>query len=309
MRIFIGILLWGLLIFPGFSQIDFDPTVKNWMKYYGDPNAVIYKELALALKSKGTAQKLYAEYEVFGKNWGKLSKVPALNYVFIKNNGITDIPAGIGYLSSLEIFVSHQNRIDYIDSAIVGCSKLKILEIRGAALDSIPREFRNMRYLEVLRIMENEKDTLYFSDSLIAIPNLKAFQCYKTPMFRFPAFLANSPKVEFIMIQNGMLKAFPDSLMKMQALKTLDLERNEITEIPKTILQCKNIEYLNLRNNKLSHIPDWIARMPNLQYLDIRGNNISVEELDLIITLLKYKAVVISDYLELKNKYDNENAK
>lgn len=284
---------WG---FPGRSQANFDPSQPGWMENYGTPMALIYGDLKTALKSKAPVYKLHSKNDTWdAKSYAKLNKLSDLELAHLVNNGLTELSAQWGDLSHLQILVSQNNLIQYIDTLFCNASRLQMLELRGANLDSIPRQFEQMRYLTFLRIFENGADTLKFSDSLDFIPNLEVFDLFRAPVYTFPHFLWKCSYLQYIRIESGKLSEIPDSLSLVTNLRSLDLERNSISTIPKSLLQCKNLEILNLRNNKITHVPDWIARLPNLRYLDLRGNNIPKEEKDLIKTLFSYQADVLFD--------------
>lgn len=287
---------------PAFAQMDFNPLDESWLMYTGDPDAKIHTTFKSALKEKASAKKLKSFNEPLAKYISQFAKIPNLQALYLKNNGLISIPPAIGQMQYLRIAVVHGNPLTSIDTNIMGCKRLSILEIRGASLDSVPRQMEQLKSLQLFRIIENTSDTLLFSDSLKTIPYLRGFQLIKTPIHKFPAFVLNIPYLENLILSGTKLEHIPDSISKLQELKMLSLENNGLYELPRQIVACNNLEYLSLRNNKFTHLPEFILRLPNLKVLDLRGNDIPIDELDIAITYLKYKCEVLSDFEELLRK-------
>lgn len=282
-----------------FTQIDFNPLDESWLMYTGDPDAQIHTTFKSALKEKASAKKLKSFNEPLAKYMAQFAKIPNLQALYLKNNGLTSLPPAIGLMQYLRIAVIHGNPLTSIDTNIMGCKRLSVLEIRGASLDSVPRQMEDLKSLQLFRIIENKTDTLLFSDSLTTIPYLKGLQLVKTSIYTFPLFVLNIPYLENLILSGTKLSHIPDSIDKMKELKMLSLENNALYELPRQIVNCDKLEYLNLRNNKFTHLPEFILRIPNLKVLDLRGNNIPIDELDIAITYLKYKCEVLSDFEEL----------
>lgn len=82
------------------------------------------------------------------------------------------------------------------------------------------------------------------------------------------------------------LKALPDNIGDMTALKSLDIENCGIEELPDSICDLEKLETLNLSGCPLSRLPDNIGNLKNLKRLDISDTNIkelpeSIRELKL----------------------------
>merc|ERR1711879_1031042 len=76
------------------------------------------------------------------------------------------------------------------------------------------------------------------------------------------------------------LLTFPDSIVKLTALKYLYLSNNQIVEIPVEIGKLTALEDLYLSNNQIVKIPVEIGKLTALKSFDLSENNISCVPMD-----------------------------
>jgi internalin A len=71
------------------------------------------------------------------------------------------------------------------------------------------------------------------------------------------------------------LTEFPDAVLQLTNLKTLNLSHNQITCIPGAIGQLSNLTLVNLSSNQITQIPDAIGKLSNLTWLLVSSNQIT----------------------------------
>lgn len=283
-----------------FAQVKFDSEDPYWLNNNGLAQVTIFESYKDALKKFKEAYKLSAINEAIGKNAPKLSKLINLQLMNLENNQITSIPAEWAALSNMYIMVSKKNPIQYIAPEFVANTNLLYMELRDTKLDSLPREIQLMGRLELLRMMNNETDTLRISDSIKRIVNLKEIFIADANLYHFPSFICRSRKIESVSLINCKIDSIPIEVQWMENLKVLILEGNNIKEVPSWMKNCKKLEVLVLKNNKIDNFSEWLAVMPNLQFLDISENMLTLPDLDILRVIFKTKkAVVYSDYEKL----------
>ncbi|PSB02484.1 COR domain-containing protein [Merismopedia glauca] len=73
----------------------------------------------------------------------------------------------------------------------------------------------------------------------------------------------------------NQLTEFPDVILQLTNLKTLNLNFNQIRAIPKAIAELSKLTSLNLWSNQIRAIPEAIAKLSKLTWLDLSINQIT----------------------------------
>lgn len=102
--------------------------------------------------------------------------------------------------------------------------------------------------------------------------------------------------VYHIDLSSQKLKSFPEEILSLNNLKTLNLSKNKIKEIP-ALATLKRLEEINLSKNKLSHFPEGIIGCKNLRLIDIGGNDITDISEDI------KKLVELTDFIAWGNAF------
>jgi Leucine-rich repeat (LRR) protein len=123
------------------------------------------------------------KYEDFGfklpKTKEELEKLKKISYFGWKRKPIEEIPAEIGYLTSLETLDLPLNEISEIPAEIGNLSNLKVLDLSYNYISEIPEELGNLSNLEKLdlssnpEMIENGNPITSLPDSLNRLENLK----------------------------------------------------------------------------------------------------------------------------------------
>ncbi len=77
-----------------------------------------------------------------------------------------------------------------------------------------------------------------------------------------------------INIKNFNLNEFPENLLKIESLISLELEGNSIETIPSDIKLLHRLQFLDLSKNKINFIPNEIVTLENLEKLSLQENEL-----------------------------------
>ena len=75
--------------------------------------------------------------------------------------------------------------------------------------------------------------------------------------------------------KKNKLTKFPDPVLQLTNLKTLNLSHNQITCIPEAIGQLSNLTQLTLFGAQITQLPEAIGQLSNLTELDLEYNQIT----------------------------------
>lgn len=81
-------------------------------------------------------------------------------------------------------------------------------------------------------------------------------------------------QLEILILTNGKIGKLPNSISRLQNLKTLHLKFNFINNLPSQIGELRNLRILNLSMNLLENLPYQIIMLKNLSYLDLSSNQL-----------------------------------
>lgn len=188
---------------------------------------------------------------------------------------------------------------------ILQLDNLKVLGLFETCITQIPDNISKLSELEILYI-DSECDFESLPTSIGDFKHLSELSIGSPALKSIPPTIVELKKIERLNI--GKLTHFPISILELESLKTLILQKNLFENIPSEISNLKNLEYLDLsfcnlkslpedlgklkslkilylNNNNFSNLPESILELKNLELLDLRSNYISKE--DNILKLLK----------------------
>lgn len=139
-----------------------------------------------------------------------------------------------------------------------------------------------------------------FPSSIFSLDNLKVleFSCenqsFNDLNIELPEEILRLQKLKTLNLNHNGLKNLPESLYELSSLEYLLLEANGLTKISDNIGNLKNLKTLHLRANNLKNLPDSLWELKNLEEFYIGTNNIKVipKEIENLQSL---------KYLSLKN--------
>ena len=89
-----------------------------------------------------------------------------------------------------------------------------------------------------------------------------------------------------VVADHNRFRNFPEVLFRMPHLRQISMGDNELQGIPLDIDLIADLEVLSLWSNLLAAFPASLGNLEQLQILDLLHNEMTVEEQDVLMTLL-----------------------
>ena len=162
--------------------------------------------------------------------------------------------------------------------------RLRVLDLRGFALDRLPDAVFSMQYLTQLRLEDsNITLTPASAANLSGLEYLEYIDFDDNPLNITPDF-SNMPNLNTLHLRNTELREFPDSLLGLSELEVIDLSENVISTLPSELFEAPAYitNALDLEGNPLS--PDSLNRLReyfNQTGIDMNVSFDDVEPIDL----------------------------
>lgn len=207
----------------------------------------------------------------------KLSKIDALEELYLYGNTFTSLPSEIMELKNLRVVVLPTTMKNSLNEVFEVLSKIKTLQelsLRGFDLTQLPDKICNLKNLKSLNLGDN--------------PNLDFEQAF--------LILGQLEDLEHLNLDYNKFDSFPASIEKLKRLKRLDMEmmyaKFNTAETYQILSKLDNLKYLNISGNFLGSFPKEISELRNLKVLNINGNGISVELTEKLKKLLPNTEIV-----------------
>ncbi|TYI07692.1 hypothetical protein ES332_A10G244200v1 [Gossypium tomentosum] len=159
---------------------------------------------------------------------------------------------------------------------------LEKVSLKHNSISTIPQTMKCLKFpkLTTLLLSWNALKEIpeYFFEHF---PNLKILDLSYTPLESLPSSISSLEKLTILLLRRCVqLRSLP-CLLKLQALKKLDLGFSGIDEIPQGLEMLVNLRYLNLEfTSHRMRIPSGsLSKLCRLQYLTIHSKLRSAEEL------------------------------
>ncbi|MBK9579065.1 MAG: leucine-rich repeat domain-containing protein [Fibrobacteres bacterium] len=146
---------------------------------------------------------------------------------------------------------------------------LRVLDLSGNRLSSLPADFSRFRNLEILFCSQNQFEVL---------PGVLG-ECPKLEMVGFKSNQIHSvshgslpDRLRWLILTDNRLDALPESLGERPRLQKLMLAGNRLRSLPDSLCHSSNLELLRISANGLEALPDWLFSLPRLAWLATSGN-------------------------------------
>jgi Leucine-rich repeat (LRR) protein len=205
------------------------------------------------------------------------SKFKELENLYICDNGLDSLPESIKDLNKLKVLDTSSNSIGSVPKGFFQSLKNIVhLRMSDCKLSSIPDDIFNISNLSYLDISDNDITLLPSSNNVLsscASLNLSGNKINGYPIEFFDSF----PNLFSLYLMDCGLNEIPKSLLSLENLRYLSLEKNPLKNIKDEgnfIKNFTNLQVLNLGNCQLSEFPVEIGELPNLYNLFLYNNNI-----------------------------------
>jgi Leucine-rich repeat (LRR) protein len=197
---------------------------------------------------------------------GKLDKLEVL---ILESSGLSAVPEEIGQLKALKsltlgaypsfIFSNpHQisqwpaGTIDELPISLWQLDKLEVLILNNLCIKAIPEEIGQLKSLKSLTLVGS---------------NIKGCGAFRQAVDELPISLGQLDKLEVLSLERLSLKALPDEIGQLKALKSLKIDSMCIDSLPASLCQLNKLETLTLIDLDLRVLPDKIGQLDALKSL------------------------------------------
>lgn len=134
------------------------------------------------------------------------TKFENLEYLSLKNDHLSKIPDGIGYLK-----------------------KLRVLDLSGNDFKVLPQSFSGLTNLTEIYL--NNENRMNYTKTLNVIkdlPSLRILHLENDNLKKIPRSLMSLQQIESLYLNNNLFNTFPKKLKELKNLKYLDLQNNQL---------------------------------------------------------------------------------
>ena len=235
------------------------------------------------------------------------STMPRLQYLYLKNNNLTQPPQFPWNNSTLEIFRAlrkteysieqdvHVAKNIYVRGLDLSYNKIEdlsshefrgflhIIRVEGNGLKSVgPTCFSNLRGIQTIDLGRNKLTSLpkNLFRGLSSLLNIYVGKNHLS--FLEQNLFEGLENIKRIHLEHNNLASLPDGLFRsLRSLEVVRLDANKITKIEQNpFLKHSGLRQLNLGNNKLSSFPSWIFGLIKIEVIDLSFNELTFQDLE-----------------------------
>jgi internalin A len=219
----------------------------------------------------------WTELDLSGK---QITEIPAaigqlksLQSLRLSHNQITEIPAIIGQLTSLQYLDLDENEIAEIPVVIGQLTSLQYLDLSRNKIAEIPAIIGQLTSLQGLYFSCNE-----ITEIPAVIGQLKSLQglyLSQNKIAEIPAVIGQLTSLQELNLDENEIAEIPAVIGQLKSLQSLYLSYNQIAEIPAVLGQLKSLQGLYLFRTQITEIPTVIGQLKSLQILFLSGTQIT----------------------------------
>ncbi|CAL1532741.1 unnamed protein product [Lymnaea stagnalis] len=177
-----------------------------------------------------------------------------LQILNLGNNALEEFPSLLQHLQSLQKLHLFGNNISLIDgNSLNGFKKLKLLNMNGNKLKTLPPEICKLESIEHLSIDKNQLNELPVE--FCALITLKEFHVAANCLTSLPLEMGYLINLESLYIQQNKIRELPESLGKCYRLRYLDVGANELRIFPTELSSLPLRELYCEENPLLQNLP------------------------------------------------------
>ena len=139
--------------------------------------------------------------------------------------------------------------------------KLTQLDLAGLDLEELPGEIGKCTQLETLLLGEK-----FYEEKRELVRN---------KLTEFPDAVLQLTNLKTLNLSHNQITCIPGAIGQLSHLTLLDLSSNQITQIPDAISKLSNLTWLLVSSNQITSIPDAIGQLSNLTLVNLSSNQIT----------------------------------
>lgn len=205
----------------------------------------------------------------------EFSELENLKELNLRTNKFKEIPPQIFALENLEKLIFCSNRIGNLPDELFDLKKLTFLDVESCGLKEIPSKIEQLIQLETLKFGRNKISKI--PDSLLKMKSLKKVEAVgnkKMDLLSFFRLLKKNGQDKEVDLSKTKLTEFPEDLLFLTELETLNLSNNQLSELPDFLPKFKHLKTIHLGNNQFEKFPEVLAKMPWLKEVHLPNNQL-----------------------------------
>ncbi|XP_071445229.1 leucine-rich repeat protein 1 isoform X2 [Hetaerina americana] len=178
----------------------------------------------------------------------------------------SDYPSIVGFPKTLEELQINRLQLTCLDRQVTRLPLLRILDLTGNRLSSLPKELNLLRNLRELRLAHNS-----FGDCANGVSSTS--QHSSPTEYEKWAWIGGNliTTLTFLDLSYNELKEVPDVICKLKALLNLKLDYNALPLLPSGLGTMFNLRLLSVSNNYLICLPGSLKKI-QLEAIDLSNN-------------------------------------
>ncbi|CAI9780286.1 unnamed protein product [Fraxinus pennsylvanica] len=190
----------------------------------------------------------------------------------------------------------HSNQLKSLPNSIGCLSKLKILNVAGNLLQSLPQTIENCRL-----ILSQIPDTIGFE-----LLSLKKLSVNSNKLVFLPHSTSHLTNLRVLDTRRNCLRSLPEDLENLINLQVLNISQNfkYLTTLPYSIGLLISLVELDVSYNKITALPESIGCLKKLQKLSVEGNPLVSPPMD----IFEQGLLMVKEYLCEKINGSHKNS-
>jgi hypothetical protein len=158
--------------------------------------------------------------------------------------------------------------------ALCRCSKISVLDLRGAGLSKLPGELPQLRSLKQLDVSDNNF-SIFVPSPITWCWSLEYLDISKNQVREISGPIENFHNLQVFDVSNNNLESL-GSFQLPSGLRRFNVSHNQISSLPDDLPLYHQLEQLDISYNWIDKIPDSAFSSPSLVSLSATYNRLSV---------------------------------
>uniref|UniRef100_A0A914UW58 Leucine-rich repeat-containing protein 40 n=1 Tax=Plectus sambesii TaxID=2011161 RepID=A0A914UW58_9BILA len=240
-----------------------------------------------------------------------IGKLDDLRLLKIDNNQLSDLPESLNNCAFLEELDASQNRLECLPKNLFdGCRRIRSLKLNCNKLTGLAPDIGWLQNLTSLDVSDNQLGPS-LAKEIGELTRLEQLYAGSNRIAVIQGLERCSELKELNLACNLIEEVDDDFFRNMTQLMAIDLRENKLKAIPQSVLKLNALERLNLERNDISNVPPTLSLLPHLKTLIMSNNPIKTIRRDILqrgsSELLKYLKTRIAPEDETEQKKSEDN--
>jgi len=222
-----------------------------------------------------------------------LRELTELECLTLSRNELTTLPDWIGDFSKLTLLDLDDNKLTALPESLSGLTSLTCLSVSENVLATLPKCLAEMPTLEQLYLDANQlkdSETLAY---LGEATNVVSLLLKDNGITKFPEALLNLTRLETLDFADNVIGELPADIGKMVGLVDLDLDSTGVQTLPESFSNLQALEILSMADNEIPEVPAALRSLGSLHTLSLQLNDLT--DLPVWIGELSLKSIDLID--------------